>query len=160
MTVLILLLALVIDDGAETNGLAGTWELVSWTATADDGVTTFPFGKDARGQLIYGRDGRMSLQLMRSDRAGYSDMAAGTDAELAAAMRGYFGCFGTYVVNVEEQLVTHTLEGATNPGWVGKDQVRFWELEGDRLILRTAPMATNVTSARSRHELTWRRVRD
>jgi predicted XRE-type DNA-binding protein len=36
------------------------------------GQTVYPFGKDARGRLIYEPDGRMAVQLMNPNRPGFT----------------------------------------------------------------------------------------
>ena len=48
--------------------LAGTWKLVAWRRITGDGTISYPLGTDARGQLIYTPDGRMGVQLSRSNR--------------------------------------------------------------------------------------------
>ena len=37
-------------------------------------------------------------------------------------------------------IVVHHPEISLNPDWSGVDQVRYFDLQGDRLILKTPPM--------------------
>ena len=43
------------------------------------------------------------------------------------------------------------------PNWPGNDQLRFYELKGDQLILRTPPMRGN-DGEKSVHTLVWQKV--
>ena len=49
----------------------GTWSLVSWTQTSQDGETEHPFGKDAVGRILYSGDGYMAAHLMRRQRTPF-----------------------------------------------------------------------------------------
>ena len=61
--------------------LVGTWALVSFVASADDGSISYPFGDDAAGYLTYTADGHVSAQLMRTGRPAYaSDDIRGSHA--------------------------------------------------------------------------------
>ena len=117
----------------------GTWKLVAYEVGAGH-----PMGRDAVGLLSYHANGRMSMQVMRSDRpkfrvTGLGDIQGGFDVgtaeEVMSAYRGYIGYFGTYEVNEEGRFVTHHIEASLFPNWVGKDQVEFFELSEDRLTL-------------------------
>ena len=113
----------------------GTWKLVSYEV----GVS-HPMGRVAVGLLTYDANGRMSMQVMRSDRPKFRGSGgkeggyeAGTAEEVMSAYRGYIAYFGTYEVNEEGRFVTHHIEASLFPNWVGRDQVEFFELSEDRL---------------------------
>ena len=117
----------------------GTWKLVLYEVGA-----SHPLGRDAVGLLSYHANGRMSMQVMRSDRpkfrvTGLGDIQGGFEVgsaeEVMSAYRGYIAYFGTYEVNEEGRFVTHHIEASLFPNWVGKDQVEFFELSEDRLTL-------------------------
>ena len=42
----------------------GTWKLVSWRISTDDGGWRHPLGPDAKGLIVYAPDGYMSASLM------------------------------------------------------------------------------------------------
>lgn len=94
------------------------------------------------GQVVF--TGRyMSGQLMRRDRPDFAsgDQSSGTPEEIKAAMEGYVSYYGPFELDLEQRkLITH-VEGSLFPNWIGKDQERFFELSGDRLILKTTPFA-------------------
>jgi Lipocalin-like domain len=77
--------------------MVGTWYLVQWEAHNPDGTISYPLGKDVAGQIMYGDDGQMSVQLMRTDQPRFAndDWGQATPVEKAEAWTGYFGYFGT-----------------------------------------------------------------
>ena len=49
----------------------GAWQLVSWESTFE-GKSSFPFGKDAAGLLVYTANGRMSVFLSQPNREPFA----------------------------------------------------------------------------------------
>jgi hypothetical protein len=138
--------------------LKGTWRLVSFEMQKSDGQVVYPLGKSAVGVLNYDVEGNMSVQLMRLDRQAFAanDQLKGTPEEVKSAFEGYVAYFGKYEVNEEKGTVTHRLKGSIFPNWVGSDQVRFFELSGDRLTLRAPPIQLGGTALTSL--LIWDRM--
>ena len=134
--------------------LVGHWTLVSYEGVAADGTRTLPFG-NALGRLSYTADGQMEGQVMRPGRSPVS-LTDGETRRLRAAYTGYIAYFGTYIVGEDGQTVTHHVEGALNPAWVGGQQVRRVRFDGDLLVLQADVVKGDQTI---RHELTWRRLR-
>ena len=132
--------------------LVGAWRLVSWEARAE-GQTSFPFGADASGLLIYTATGQMSVFLSQPNRKRFVgvEAQAGAVAEKAAAFDSCFAYSGTF--EVADGRVIHRLEHCTFPNWIGTGQVRLLRLDGNRLILETPPLPTNGREAVSR--LVW-----
>ena len=65
---------------AQVEQLYGTWRLVSWTReVVGTGERTDFFGKAPRGFLAYGRDGRMSVIIVRENRPNPTDLTKLTD---------------------------------------------------------------------------------
>jgi hypothetical protein len=118
--------------------LVGSWKLISFHIQDSSGQKAYPFGKDARGRLIYEPDGRMAVQLMNPNRPGFisNDPLVTSEAEVRAAFGGYTAYYGTYSVNPEEQTIVHHIEAALLPNWVETDQRRHFELDGTYLTLK------------------------
>jgi hypothetical protein len=133
--------------------IVGHWTLVSYEGIAADGTRTRPFG-DAVGRLSYTAEGQMEGQVMRPERAPVS-FIDGETRRIRAAYTGYIAYFGTYVVSDGAETVTHHVEGALNPAWVGGQQVRRMRFDGDLLVLQAEVRKGEQTI---RHELTWRRL--
>lgn len=132
--------------------LAGSWELVSFENIAADG-TRRPGAYD-RGQIFYDAAGRMSAQLMNS--ANKADQTPQTDEARAAAYRRYLGYYGPFVVDEAKGIVTHIVEGSSNPSWVGSRQVRYYELTPDNQQLT---LSVRDASGRTTGTLVWKRSR-
>lgn len=138
--------------------LVGTWKLVSATYRRPNGETIDYLGASPRGAVMYDARGNMSIHLMRLDRPRFAtdDRTSSTPAEAKAALDGYLGYFGTYSVNEEKQTVTHHIQGATFPNWVGVDQTRSFEITGNTLTLRTPTLMIRGGDAKG--ELVWERA--
>ena len=117
----------------------GTWKLVSYENRSGDQVT-YPLGKNPVGYIMYNNGGYMAAALMASNRRSFSsmDIMGGTTEEIVAAYGTYISYCGKYTVT--EDRVIHHVEVSSYPNWIGKDQVRFYKFEGDKLILSTPPM--------------------
>ncbi len=58
-------------------------------------------------------------------------------------------------------VVIHHMEGNTDPNLVGQDYIRYYELEGDKLVLTVANQAGGKLAPKSPNSLrlVWRRVK-
>ena len=130
----------------------GAWQLVLWTTHRADGTEIFPFGRDALGQILYSADGHMSCHLMMANRPplGAPSIYDVDDATLGQAIRAYSGYFGRYSVDAQAAMVTHHVDGAWYPDWIGSTQPRHFRFEGDRLFLE-AEVGTDLV------RIEWRR---
>ncbi|MDX1617014.1 MAG: lipocalin-like domain-containing protein [Candidatus Promineifilaceae bacterium] len=121
--------------------LLGAWELRSLRAMSPEGEISYPWGENLSGMLIYLPDGVMTAVLMQSGRpnlgSGLGDRPA---EEMRAILQGFDAYCGTYSLDMEAGIVTHHVEAARAPEWVGSHQIRYFELEGDLLSIRTEPM--------------------
>lgn len=131
----------------------GAWQLILWTTRRADGTAQFPFGRAAIGQIMYSADGHMSCHLMMANRPplGAPSIYDVEDAALGRAIRAYSGYFGTYSLDAEAGIVTHHVEGAWYPDWIGSQQPRRFRFEADRLFLE-AEVGPDLVS------IEWRRA--
>lgn len=138
------------------NLFAGSWRLVSWENRTTDGRVTHPLGKDVSGYILYTADGHMNVAIAAGGRPRFAanDLLAGTAEEWARAAKTYASYAGTYEIGEGE--VIHHVEVSLFPNWVGEEQRRFFEFEGDRLTLSTAPMT--LAGIESRAYLVWERT--
>jgi hypothetical protein len=140
--------------------LAGTWHLVSCIRTHPDGTTSFPWGENPVGQIIYLSNDRMSVQIMRLGRTStvppgvdYGSSKA-TDQEIREAVSGFVSYFGTYSIDEEARKVSHTLEAALVPGWVGTTLVRAFVIDASGQLVLTREISGE------KDVLLWRRMAD
>jgi hypothetical protein len=152
--------ALAQREGAAGTGslkdqFIGTWRLVSTEQrTAKGEVVPRPAGAAERtGYIIYDPAGYMAVSIMPVGRKKYAAPQA-TEAEALAAISGYAGYFGTFTIDAAAKTVTHQLQGSLDPG-MAPDQVRHFELTGNRITLKPPPAANGNQSA-----LTWERMPD
>lgn len=138
--------------------LVGTWRLVSFESRTTGGEIRHQLGRAPRGQLLYDVAGHMSAQLMDPERSQFAsgDLARGSDTEVRAAMVGYIAYYGTYTLDLSRGVVTHHVQGALFPNWVGGDQVRYFKLDGNWLTITTPPI--RIGGEDSTTVLVWERA--
>ena len=144
-------------NGEVVDKLVGSWKLVSFQSQDSGGRIAYPFGKDARGMLIYEPNGRMAVQLMNPNRPRFTsdDPLVTSEAEVRAAFGGYTAYCGTYSVNPDERTIGHHIEAALLPNWVGTDQWRHFEFDGKYLTLKGPLLLGGVQGFVS---LVWERL--
>lgn len=97
----------------------------------------------------------MAVVLMGQGR-GEVDLSGGglTDLapeEMRAVLTRFFAYSGSFTVDEEAQTVTHHIEAALAPSWVGGDRVRSFEIIGnDRIVLRPQEGTSQLTWQRER----------
>ena len=138
------------------NPLVGSWRLVSCEFRGADGHIRYPYGRDLAGYILYGEDGYMSVSIMGADRPRFAadDLRGGTTEEKVAAADSYVSYSGTYEIRGDR--VIHHIEVSFFPNWVGGDQERIFELDGDDLSLSTPPLLVNGVQQAA--YLLWKRV--
>jgi hypothetical protein len=158
LALLLTQLAAVQPAIAQTPNVVGSWRLVSYDTQTAEGVKTFPLGQDLEGLAIYLPNGRVSIQFMRRDRPLFKsgDAWRGTLEEERAAFEGFFAYAGRYTIDAPRSVVTHHLEIASAPNYVGVDLVRTFSFSGNRLTLRTPPRTLAGQTATS--TLVWERI--
>lgn len=138
---------------------AGTWTLAESYSEQDGARRSLPLGERVVGRINYDAVGNMAAQLMGNGRQAFSSRNPSevADDEYRAAFQSYTSYFGRYTIDADAGTVTHHVEGASAPGWPGHDQLRYFELEGETLTLRTPPMRGN-DGQKSVHTLVWHRI--
>ena len=122
----------------------GDYTLISYVTFPEAGPAV---DMEYVGRLSYDRAGNMS-------GLGMPSGLPQREREAGSRLTGGFAYWGKVTVDDEKKIVIHHVEGSPlMPGWVGRDNVRFYEFEGDllRLSLKNADGRTTAT-------LTWRRL--
>ena len=107
------------------------------------------------GYITYADTGHMGVHIMPRSRLPFSSNPP-TGAEVQVALRGYTAYFGSFTVDDQQQFVAHQRFGHINPGAI-VDVKRFYDFEGDRLILTPAPADGGGKSTATRR-LVWERL--
>ena len=133
----------------------GSWKLISIEGQnrASD--------SNSVGMLTYDSSGHMSVHIVRGDRPAFPNgRARATDKEKAVAFDSYTAYYGTYTFEPENGIVIHHLEGSLSPGQIGQDNIRYFELQGNRLTLSVANDGKGGRLARrdTTAHLTWEKI--
>jgi hypothetical protein len=106
--------------------LVGFWKLISTERRTTKGELARAY-PGWTGFLVYAPSGHMMVHMMEP----YRRRAVGSE---------YTSYFGTYTITGPGTLVHH-MEGSLNPGSIGTDTQRFFDVSGTALILKP-PMIT------------------
>ena len=157
-----LMIGLAISAGSSgtqaAESIVGTWRLVSWveeeTATK---AQHKHFGDKPSGILMYTADGRMSI-IFSDPRRQPPATAVATDAEAAMLYRTMVAYAGSY--RMEGNTVYVRAEVTWNRGWdeMYRPPVTV-EVNGDRLIYKTAPFVSPFIGKMIVATLVWDRVK-
>ena len=120
----------------------GTWRFLECYGKWSDGRISYPYGDKPEGQLIYDGHGNFSGQIAGSGRPAFEtgNLLKGTPEEIKTAFEGYIAYYGTYEVDESKGQVTHHVQSALFPNWIGDIQTRNFEFEGKKLRLNTQPI--------------------
>jgi hypothetical protein len=138
--------------------IVGAWRLVSMVRV-DSAGREVPYWDDRpAGLIIYTADGHMAAQLYDTRRFRSGDRWDATSPEVArAVVAGSVAYFGTYLLDRAAGTVTHNVEGAMRPDWVGTALVRAFKfVTPNRLELRVISNAGQRTTTGS--VLLWERI--
>ena len=138
------------------NPFVGTWRLVSCELRKMDGHASYPFGLAPVGYIMYNEDGYMSVVIMSANRPKFAvgDIRGGTIEEKVAAADTYISYCGRY--EIQGDNVIHHIEVSFFPNWIGVDQERIFEFDGDKLSLSTPPF--QIEGVQQTAHLIWERV--
>ena len=91
---------------------------------------------------MYNDHGSFSGQIAGSGRPVFEsgNLLKGTPEEIKKAFEGYIAYYGTYEVDENNRQITHHVENGLFPNWVGDNQTRTYEFEGENLRLNTQPI--------------------
>jgi hypothetical protein len=123
--------------------VCGTWTLVSFEIESLDKKVR-AWGKDANGLLIYAETGHMSVSINKAIENDPSQ----TEAENLFDSILFYS--GTY--QIDGDLIRHQVTNASNPARIGKEMIRYPQLESDVLTLATPQESFG------RAVLKWRRI--
>jgi hypothetical protein len=122
---------------ADPAALIGNWKLVSWQVIVGE-ETQNPFGPHPKGYLILTREGRAMALTTANPRMSGEGVAE--RAELHKSMLAYSGKY-----RLEDDDFITTVDISWNEIWNGTEQRRHYRVEGDRLLIDSAP-APSITN--------------
>lgn len=134
--------------------LIGTYSFVGFEIRDANGNWIPDPNYTGNGYITYSDDGYMGVQIMPADRKPFANNPP-TPAEAQQAIQGYIAYFGPFTMHANEGFVTHHRVGAISPGGAG-DTTRFFDFEGNRLILTPPPASGNKEDAA--RQVIWERM--
>jgi hypothetical protein len=138
--------------------ILGTWKLVSYVREElPSGAKSDVMGAHPSGYINYGRDGRMIVIIVGSDRKKPADAVA-TPEEAQALIKSMLAYAGTYTIDSEAQTVTHHIDISWDQSRTGTDHVRSYKLEGNHFTLTTEPSTDPATGKKTVRTLIWERL--
>lgn len=122
--------------------LIGSWKLESYIAYPTPSSTiqrlTFPMTKNVTGFIMYTPDGYMSAQMLIPGQKSFK-RGEGEEPQWAEAGKRCFAYCGPYYITNEgpgrEEILRHTFQCCSLPGWIGDIQVRTHRFEEDGQVL-------------------------
>ena len=136
--------------------LPGTYKLISGTRIiVETGEVKDTYGKQPKGYIMYGRDGRMLVLITHDGRPKPSrtDM---TDQDRADQYRTLNAYGGTYTFH--GGWIEHHIDIAANETRVGSTEIRDIKRDGNRLIYTTKPQPFSADGKMSVITLVWEKM--
>ena len=138
----------------------GVWTLIdSVEVDAQTGAISRPRGRHPTGMLIYSAGGSMCAIVTAEGRKPLDENGGNVEhpdhtQRSAALFHSLNSYAGTYAI--DGNTITHKVLVASNPAWIGTEQVRQVEFENDVLTVDATIALPGKPATRVR--LTWRRV--
>jgi hypothetical protein len=146
------------SGSSKPNSVIGTWKLISAGDIRENGILVpYPeFGPNPIGYLMYDQTGHMCVSFSNPNHPRWANPEKPTDAEKLRSYDAFYAYCGTYEVRESEKRIIHRPEMGSWPHYVGTDQSRNFQLDGERLILSGEETAPGGEP--SRYRITWQRV--
>jgi hypothetical protein len=142
---------------ADDQALIGTWKLKSFVReVSGTGERYDSLGAHPHGYLNYSRDGHMSVITVAAERIKPRE-AVPSDTERTQLYNTLVAYAGTY--SVDGNKVVHHVDISWNDAWTGTDQVRFFALDGDTLMIKSAPTKSPSDGREGVWTVVWQRVK-
>ena len=138
--------------------LCGTYRLISSARQIlDTGQEVEAFGKNAKGLIMYGKDGQFLALITNDGRPKPESIRAMTDQQRSDLHRTMSAYGGTYTFDGKK--VEHHVDLAWNEVWTGTTVIRDVKEEGDRLIYTTRPAPFGGDGKMSVITVVWEKVK-
>lgn len=136
--------------------LVGSWDLIGTYRQRGDGGCDYYLGRNPRGRLTYTNEGFMHAIMISDTRPQptSSQLSTSEKVEMFDTLIAYSGTY-----RVEDRKVTHHVDAAWNEAWIGRDKVRFFELNEGRLAILTEPTPDPKDGSSVVYVVEWQRSR-
>jgi hypothetical protein len=134
---------------SNSHGLFGTWKLISNRIRMEDTGEEFDlFGENPRGVITFAPNRRMTAILTTAERP-----SPVSEKDLRAIVMGMSAYAGRYAIQDDHLVINPDVAWLPYPR-----QIRYFELDGDRLTLRTPVQELPIRPGRLlRNTIVWAR---
>jgi hypothetical protein len=142
--------------------LVGAWTLLLDDGINPDGTHVPAFGPNPVGTLIFTRNGRYSLQIMRVVNRGpfaSNNRDAGTAEENKAVSQGTISHFGTYTIDEGGKTLSFHVDGSSFPNWENTSQKRLITAITDEVLTYANPTSSTPGRGFTQTELAWKKLK-
>jgi hypothetical protein len=141
---------------ADDNPLLGTWRLKSFLReVAGTGERYNQMGEHPDGYISYAADGRMLVFFVSDEQP--RPRAEPSDEERIRLHKAMLAYGGTYTLSPGK--VAHHIDIEWDGRRLGTDQIRFYTIEGDKLVIKTEPNKSPIDGREGVGILTFERVK-
>jgi hypothetical protein len=146
------------QTGSGRAQLVGTYQMIGREVKGQDETWRPTPNFNSIGYITYSDTGYMGVQVMPNDRAPFAGSPPTPD-EARTALEGYSAYYGPFRTDADDDgnFVVHQRVGQISPGGEVNAK-RFYDVEGDRLIL--TPAAADGSKARATRRILWERLPD
>ncbi|MGI8363318.1 lipocalin-like domain-containing protein [Bacillus cereus] len=140
-----------------SKNLIGSWSLVEFYMETEAGIRSYPFGKLAKGIILYNFDGYMSAVITGEHRPVVSavNLMEGTVEEQLIKIN-HLSYSGQFIINGNK--VIHYVKVTLFPKWEGKTLIRFIDLKNDLLTLSTEALDSCNEKQKFKFTLKWKKL--
>ena len=151
------IVALPFSSVAAEDELAGTYKLISSTRKIlDTGEVLDTWGKNPKGFITYGKDGRMLVLIVNDNRPKPESVAKMTDQQRADLHRSMTAYGGTY--KFDGKRIERHIDISWNEVWTGTTVIREIKKDGDKLVYTSAAAPFAGDGKMSVVSLVWEKV--
>jgi len=148
----VLLVLTAASFAADRNVLVGSWRLASFEREYQTtGEREYPMGNTPTGYIMFLTEGRMAVVI-----TGEGRKAPATDQDRAGLFNSLVAYTGSYRVDGDKWITT--VDVSANPAWVGTEQIRTFQVTGNRLQEMTA-WAARPDNRMARAVITYERTK-
>ena len=141
---------------ADDNPLLGTWRLKSFLReVTGTGERYNQMGEHPDGYISYAADGRMLVFFVSDEQP--RPRAEPSDEERIRLHKAMLAYGGTYTLSPGK--VAHHIDIEWDGRRLGTDQIRFYTIEGDKLVIKTEPNKSPIDGREGVGILTFERVK-
>jgi hypothetical protein len=143
---------------AADDELVGTYKLVSsQRKILDTGEVIDTYGKDPKGYITYGKDGRVLALITYDGRPKPESVDKTTDQQRSDLFRTMLAYGGTY--KFDGNKIEHQIDISWNEVWSGTTVIRDIKKESSQLIYTTRPAPFSGDGKMSIVTLVWEKVK-